>query len=72
MNVSISFSACVPSHSDVKYMGKTEEFIGNWLEKHQDMRSKLIIATKVHIPLGSTSLSAQPRSHVTAQQASLS
>lgn len=32
--------------ADVKYMGKTEEFIGNWLEKHLDMRSKLVIATK--------------------------
>lgn len=33
--------------ADVKYMGKTEEYIGNWLEKHPDMRAKLIIATKV-------------------------
>lgn len=30
-----------------QYVGRTEEIIGQWLEKHPEMRAKVVLATKV-------------------------
>lgn len=38
----------VPSSAPGQKPGRSEEFIGTYLQKHPDIRSKLIIATKVH------------------------
>jgi aryl-alcohol dehydrogenase-like predicted oxidoreductase len=37
----------VPSSDPVWVAGKTEEYIGTWLAKNKDLRSKVKIATKI-------------------------
>ena len=43
---------------DVKYVGRTEEIIGSYLEKHPEARAKLVIATKVSGPTPGNFISA--------------
>lgn len=46
----IDVAELYPVPPDAKYTGQTEEIIGNWLEKHPELRSKCVIATKVAGP----------------------
>jgi len=47
-----------PVPPDPKYTGETELIIGRWLAKHPDLRSRVIIATKVAGPMPRNFVSA--------------
>jgi aryl-alcohol dehydrogenase-like predicted oxidoreductase len=40
-----------PAPADAKHTGRTEEIIGNWLQKHPERRRELVLATKVSGPM---------------------
>jgi len=43
---------------DISQMGLSETIIGTWLAKHSELRKKLIIATKLFIPMDGTDLNS--------------